>query len=223
MKFEDCYPAEIVEWAKALPEAEQCTAQQRRILQIIEDEEVIKKAAHVLKQLDRTLDRSEATQRIDDFCTFIEDAAALPDQTPGGARWHVNEYAEFYTRHEVKEELQQIKLTAQPLAAMLNGRSDLIIFDKIEELRNLLNEFLASPQMVDPFDDDLPNCGRMAGPNNWRNTIYQNLCNMAEVRLGNRYPAFVREVHRVLLDLEMPLDANTAHHIAGSTSKLIEN
>lgn len=223
MKFEDCYPPEIVEWVQSLPEPELCTAQQRRIHQIIEDKEVIKKSAHVFKQLECPPDRSEAAQRIDDFCAFIEDAAALPDQKPVGARWHLNEYAEFYTRSEVMEELQQIKLTAQPLVTALERHSDLILFDKLDELKKLLAEFLDSPQMAKPFDKGLPNYGKTAGPNNWRNTIYANLCNMAEVRLGNRYPAFVREVHRVLLDLEMPLDPTTAHCIAGSTSTLIEN
>lgn len=135
MRFEDCYPLEVVEWAQALPELDDCTPQQLRIIKILKDEEVIKKAAYVFDKLDKTLDRTEATQRIDNFCAFIEDAAALPDLKPVGARWHLDQYAEFYTRKEIMEELQQIKLTAQPLAALLERHSNLIIFDKIEELQ----------------------------------------------------------------------------------------
>lgn len=188
---------------------------------IITDEEVMKKSKHVLKVLAKTLGRSEAAQGIDGFCAFIEDAAALLDQKPDGARWLVKEY-EFYTRKDIQEELQQIKLAAQRFASILERRADLILFNKIEELQNLLNKFLASPQMLAPFDDTLPNPGGMAAQHNWRNFIYRRLCTMSEVRLGGRFQAFVREVHRVLLNLEIPLDANTAHHIAGAETTLIE-
>jgi len=42
MRFEDCYPPEIVEWAQGLPEPECCTPAQKRIAAILEDDEVIK-------------------------------------------------------------------------------------------------------------------------------------------------------------------------------------
>lgn len=78
MKFEDCYPAEIVEWAQALPAPEQCTAQEVRISRLLEDESVITLGRDLSKRLNNAGTRDEANQMITFFRGLIQDAAAQP-------------------------------------------------------------------------------------------------------------------------------------------------
>jgi len=74
--------------------------------------------------------------------------------------------------------------------------------------------------MTNPFDKSLPNPGMMAAEGNWRNYLLKKIANMSEVRLGERHTDFIQEVHRVLLNLETPMDASTVRYTLGNRSKL---
>lgn len=78
MKFEDCYPAEIVEWAQSLPAPEQCTAQEVRMTHLLEDESVIALGKGLITRLNNADTRNEANQMITFFRSLIQDAAAQP-------------------------------------------------------------------------------------------------------------------------------------------------
>lgn len=78
MKFEDCYPVEIVEWALTLPEPEQCTAQEMQISRLLEDESVIALGRGLIKRLNNAGTRDEENQMITFFRGLIQDAAAQP-------------------------------------------------------------------------------------------------------------------------------------------------
>lgn len=222
MKFEDCYPPEIVEWAQGLPEPEYSTPAQKRIATILDDAEVIRASKRVFEKMDNTSNPDEAVQRLDSFIALVEDIAALPDQKPRAARWYneKEKYAEFPTKKEVSEALEDVSLSAQDLAKLLNRHAALIHFDSLEELQQLLGDFLKTAQMTNPFDKSLPNPGMMAAEGNWRNYLLKKIANMSEVRLGERHTDFIQEVHRVLLNLETPMDASTVRYTLGNRSKL---
>lgn len=78
MKFEDCYPIEIVEWAQALPDPEQCTAQEVQITRLLESESVIAIGRGLIKRLNNAGTCDEANQMITFFRGLIQDAAAQP-------------------------------------------------------------------------------------------------------------------------------------------------
>jgi len=127
--------------------------------------------------MDNTPDRDEAVQRLDSFIALIEDIAALPDRAPRGARWYneKGKYAEFPTKKEVSEALEEVSLSAQCLIKLLERRAPLIHFDRLEDLQQLLGSFLESPQMKNPYDKSLPNPGMMAAEGNWRNYLLKKL------------------------------------------------
>lgn len=74
MKFEDCYPAEIVEWSKTLPAPELCTAQEVQITRLLEDESVIALGRGFIKHLNNAGTRDESNQMIALFRAMIQDA-----------------------------------------------------------------------------------------------------------------------------------------------------
>lgn len=74
MKFEECYPAEIVEWANSLPAPERCTALELNTARLLEDDSVIALGRGLIKRLHDVATREEANQMIFNFRTLIQDA-----------------------------------------------------------------------------------------------------------------------------------------------------
>jgi len=222
MNIDKYYPSEIVQRIRDLPERNSASMQQRRILDILCDQEVARKARHVFKKIQNSNHAEDELQRLDEFWNFIEIAASLPDIRPPGARWHQNGYAEFFTPEEIRSELTELKKAGDLFCSLLKRRSNLVLFDHLEELINLLDAFLTSPQIANtPQCRSLPNQGKSAGKNNWRNHLLKQLSHVAELRLGERFPAFIVEVLRVLLASDEPLEASTAREILGSKTSLV--
>lgn len=73
--FEECYPYEIVEWAKALPEPEQCSPRDLAICRLLDDEGVIALGRGLIKRLDAAETREEASQMITHFRELLQGAA----------------------------------------------------------------------------------------------------------------------------------------------------
>lgn len=71
MRFEDCYPQEIVEWINTFPHPDDCTDEQRRIAQLVESTELIAIGRGLLRRLRDAGSRSEACTMIEDFKTFV--------------------------------------------------------------------------------------------------------------------------------------------------------
>ncbi len=77
MKFEDCYPVEIVEWAQALTEPEQCTPQEEEIAGLLGDESVIAIGQALIQRLNNAATREGAAQMTTFFRGLIQDAAYM--------------------------------------------------------------------------------------------------------------------------------------------------
>lgn len=75
MKFEDCYPAEIIEWAQALPEPEQCTPHELAIARLLDCESVTALGRGLLKRLNEVASCEETGRMITDFRAMIQNAA----------------------------------------------------------------------------------------------------------------------------------------------------
>lgn len=70
MRFEDCYPQEIVEWINTFPHPDDCTDEQRHIAQLVESPELIAIGQGLLRHLRDANSRSEARAMIENFKTF---------------------------------------------------------------------------------------------------------------------------------------------------------
>jgi len=169
---------------------------------------------------------------------------------------HTEKKTEFFTKKEIRDELCALKRCATSFSNLLTTRSKLVHFDKLEELKALLNAFLETPQMSYAFDkeieqrrrrskwdkensgkkpedveeeipllyeDMLPNPGRTEGTDGWQNEILEKLFLIADLRLRNKYPTFVREIHRVLLGLEIPINASAARDHQGLKTRLVSD
>lgn len=71
MRFEDCYPQEIVEWINAFPHPDDCTDDQCRVARLVESPELIAIGQGLLRRLRDASSRSEASAMIENFKTFI--------------------------------------------------------------------------------------------------------------------------------------------------------
>ena len=71
MRFEDCYPQEIVDWINTFPHPDDCTPQQRDIVRLVESPELIAIGQGLLLHLRDTSSRSEARATIENFKTFV--------------------------------------------------------------------------------------------------------------------------------------------------------
>jgi len=223
MDINQYYPQAIVQRIHGLPPKEEALPRESRIIDILQDEDVAKKAQYVLERLVERRTEDELAQVFDEFWNFIEFAASLPDVRPPGARWHARSEAAFFTPAEVRRELIGLRDAGQEFSKLLIQRSDLVLFDRLDELLQLINAFITDPQIKNAEDKALPNHGKAAGKNNWRNHLLSQLSVAAQVRLGDKYPAFITEVHRVLMRAADSLDPSTVREIIGPATSLVDS
>lgn len=74
MRFEDCYPQEIVEWINTFPAPEGLTEQQRRIVRLVESPELIAIGQGLLRRLRDAAHRNAASIMIREFRLSLENA-----------------------------------------------------------------------------------------------------------------------------------------------------
>lgn len=222
-RISDYYHPEICERIRELPHRGDASERQKRLIDIVEDDAVMSAAKHVLDTVleHESLTSATAREAVENFWIFLEDAAALPDIRPRGAHYFApGNDAGFFTPAEIRKELDILKDQCDCLVKHLELRRELILSDKLDPLLTLLKEFGASEHLNEPNNSAFPQFGRAAGKNNWRNDMLQGLFMRAEARLGNQFPEFCREIHRVLMDLEIPVDKRTAHDLQGAKTKL---
>jgi len=223
MDIRQYYPAAIVERICDLPPKDRASPRELRIINILHDEDVAKKAQHVLKTICRNRTEEECTEAVSEFWYFIESAAELPDIPPRGAVCHSSSKADFFTPGDVRVELKRLRDDGRRFAKRLAQRSDLILFDRLDELVELINAFVTSPQIKNAGDRALPNHGKAAGKMSFRNHLLRQLSVVAQVRLGDRFLAFITEVLRVLTGATDPLDLSTAKSILGQPTDLVDS
>lgn len=217
------YPQEIVQRIHGLPPKEKALPRELRMIDILHDEDVAKKAQYVLERLVERKTEEDLAHVFDEFWNFIEFAADLPDIRPPGARWHARSEAAFFTPADVRSELIDLRDAGQKFSKLLIQRSDLVLFDRLDELLQLINAFITHPQIKSAEDKVLPNHGKAAGKNSWRNHLLRQLSVAAQVRLGDKYPAFIAEVHRVLMGAADSLDPSTVREIIGPVTSLVDS
>lgn len=232
MKFDCSYPPEIVEWAKALPEAEECTAQQLRISRILDDPEVSRAAANLFAKKDFSVDQEFAKQRINDFWSLIEDAAAVPDENPPGSVLRTEgETLTFLTPAEIRRALTDTATQALKLNDLISRTAPTVAEDS-KHLKNLshMKDQLVSlhdlcvqklnQHAAESFGEkDFP-IGSTAGKNEYRNWLLRRVTGIAEVRLGHRDNDLILAVHCVLAGLDEQMNERTAAGEIGKPSFL---
>ncbi len=191
------------------------------MIAIIEDAEVGKTAQHVFQQMGRASSQG-LNEQLENFWTFLSVAAELPDKRPAGVcgEFVPGEVPDFFTPARVAGELREIKKASELLLRRLTENRDIVLFGEIGALVTLLEEFNRSEQLNDPNNDSLPQMGKSAGKNNLQNELLRGLFVRAHAHLGGEFPTFCREVHRVLLGLEAPMEPSTARRMSVGKSRL---
>lgn len=67
MRFEDCYPQEIVDWINTFPHPDECTTRQRDIVRRIESPDMIAAGQRLLQKLRDATCRQKAQAMIERF------------------------------------------------------------------------------------------------------------------------------------------------------------
>lgn len=78
IRFNECYPAEIVSWINDFPPPDDCTPHQLGILRLIDSAEGITQGGMVLRHLDTIGSREEAAAAIASFKSLLELAHCPP-------------------------------------------------------------------------------------------------------------------------------------------------
>lgn len=121
----DMYPVEILEWSEGLiTEDAEPTAQQRRMFDILHDDEVMRAAQAVIARLLADEDRWQGEDRLgrlDGFWQFIEQASHLFEQQPPGAhlRHSTDEPLIFSTPDELHRDITCAAGAALELSGLL--------------------------------------------------------------------------------------------------------
>ncbi len=232
--FDRTYPPELHAEIRLINDIENPSVQQRRMLKIVDDREVIKKAKYVFKTLLKTPDHDGGCSRLDDFWLFIEAAASLPDQQPYGSRVSADGVVEFpYQNQELTKELESVSRNALKLKhGIPNIAATIAQHVSAEDLRKLIG-------ILTRIDDAakhecfklttrceglpvFPDASPQAKINNYSNWIMQKLATLSEIHLTHRYIPFIIEVHRVLLGLNESMAANSARRCIGIAATTLD-
>ena len=137
------YPAEIVAWLQTLPAIDQCTAQQRRIRKILDDEEVSRCAAKLFEKANNNDDQDTARQEIDDFRALIEDVVAIPDENPPGTVLRTGDSdLVFLTPTEIRRTLTNTAAQALKLVELIAQAAPTLAGDNqhLEYLKQMIEQ-----------------------------------------------------------------------------------
>ena len=122
LSFASTYPPEIVEWVEALDSDDPSPAH-RHALAILEDDEVMRVVQRVIPDLLANTDQwhdEDRLTRLDAFWTFINEAAALPEQQIPGAHLRApRELPTFSTPAELRRDITDAASEALALAERL--------------------------------------------------------------------------------------------------------
>ena len=231
--LKDCYPPKILEWIKELRPPAHATEQQKRMARILEDREVIIEAAPIFDQLD-TLTSDAASERINNFWLFIEDAAELPDSQPVGAALRDGRNPpEFLTAMKLRVKIAETARTSQKLADLITSIASTIAGSfSIQESRemiaklNSLNDTCMKKAHKHRLKDDkhgdyeYPIYGSTAGEHSWRNWLAEQLAIRSEVRLGKRPLSLITAIVRVLLNAETSMTEDSLRKNIGIRTQL---
>ena len=229
----DIYPPEILEWSQMLTDPAHLTDTQIRAIEILEEDEVMRAAPHVLAVMLADNDRwqgEDRASRLDGFWRFIKEAAALPEEQPAGS--HLREPGEapvFSTPKELRRDISEAASVALDLAELIS-RIATTITDAmpIEESRRLIDSLDAlhsvctakaythSTKTNGVHDFPLP--GSTAGPNAWGQWILCKLDMLAAIHLRGDHPALVHAIQNSLLNNDAAFREQHAYEIRGTRS-----
>jgi len=71
IRFNECYPAEIVSWINDFPPPDDCTPHQLGILRLIDSAEGMTQGGMLLRRLSIAASREEAKSAIEGFKTWL--------------------------------------------------------------------------------------------------------------------------------------------------------
>ena len=223
----NAYPSEMAARIDALRTIAMPTEQQLRILKILDDPVIQKKSHHVFKTLDATPAAEKEAQQLGDFWSFIEAAAAVLDEQPYGSRLRDGGEAEFPFRNDelcdelssalhhatkLKTRIQRIAPSISQTISVRKAREFIADLDQlIEACSEQCFRLTARCNGVSVFPDSSP----QAKKNNWHAWVIRRLATLAEIHLGDRFLAFIIEVHRILLGLDDAINMSTAKRNVG--------
>ena len=221
------YPSEIEGQINTLRAITPPTELQRRVLKILDDPTIQKKSHHVFKTLDTAPLAEKETQQLGDFWSFIEAAAAVLDEQPYGSRLRDDGEADFPFRNEelcdefssALHHARKLRTTIHRIAPSISQsipiRKSRELIADLDQLIEACSEqcfrLTARCNGVSVFPDSSP----QAKNNNWHAWVIRRLATLAEIHLGDRFLAFIIEVHRVLLGLDDAMNMNTAKRNIG--------
>ncbi len=229
----DIYPPEILEWSQMLTDPAHLTDNQMRAIEILEEDEVMRAAPHVLAVMLADNDRwqgEDRASRLDGFWRFIKEAAALPEEQPAGS--HLREPGEapvFSTPKELRRDISEAASVALDLAELISRIAPTITDAMpIEESRRLIDSLDAlhcactakahTHATKTHGVHDFPLRGSTAGPNAWGNWMLSKLDMLAAIHLRGDYPALVHAVQRAIIDNAAERAAPAPYEIKGTRS-----
>lgn len=236
----DIYPTEILEWSEGLiTEDVEPTAQQRRMFEILHDDEVMRAAKPVIARLLADEDRWQGEDRLgrlDGFWLFIEQASRLLEQQPPGShlRYNIDEPLVFSTPGELRQDLAKASAQALELTTVVERTATAIsnhfpisdarhlidLLDAFYEAAAIATATHAENQRLDKAaghtgTPGLP--GSKAGKNGMRNWLLREVGALASLHLRDRAVTLVTEVARVLMEQQEPTEEGTARGLIPNT------
>lgn len=232
----DIYPPEIIEWSALLTEPDYLTEQQQRAVEILCDPGVMHAVAPVLAGI---LGDSEAWQdedrlgRLNALWTFIEEAAALPDEQPPGAhlRHTHDEPPVFSTPAELRQDITAAAHEALTLASRVGRIATTIQGEMpIEAARQAIKALdliytaclntahrYAPDKQTHGVPDFTPP-GSTSGADAWGEWVLSRLDMLAAFHLRGTYPALIQAVQRAIIDYTTTRATPAPYEIKGARS-----
>ncbi len=215
--FADIYPPEIAEWDDALRDAP--SEQQRRAIAILEDDEVMRAAKTVIPALLADVAQwqdEDRLTRLDAFWTFVNEAAALPDQQPPGAYLHEpGEVPTFSTPDELRRDITNAASEALALAERLARiattiQGEMPIRAARQAIDTLDSIYIACIKTAHRYTPDkqtygvpdFPLPGSTAGENAWRDWLLSRIDMLAALHLRGTFTDLIHAVqHAIIADM----------------------
>ena len=229
----ETYPPEIIEWSAMQADPDHLTERQERANDILNDDDVMRAAPHVLAVMLADNDRwqgEDRTSRLDGVWRFIEEAAALPEEQPAGS--HLREPGEapvFSTPRELRRDISEAASVALDLAELISRIAPAItdamplaesrrLIDRLDALHSVCTAKAHTHATKTHGVHDFPLPGSTAGPNAWGQWILSKLDMLAAIHLRGDHPALVHAVQNALLNNDAAFREQHAYEMRGTRS-----
>jgi len=229
----DIYPPEILEWSQMLTDPAHLTDTQIRAIEILEEDEVMRAAPHVLAVMLADNDRwqgEDRASRLDGFWRFIKEAAALPEEQPAGS--HLREPGEapvFSTPKELRRDISEAASVALELAELISRIAPTMadtmplaesrrLIDSLDALHCACTAKAYTHSTKTNGAHDFPLPGDMAGADAWGNWIQSKLDMLAALHLRGTHPELIYAAQRAIIANAAERAAPAPYEIKGTRS-----